>query len=70
MTIYILTYNDGEDHRFYLPTKKAALQFIADEKVRFPTTHDITDVEIIELKGANTKAGIADLLNAEVGTGY
>ena len=69
MTIYILTYNDGEDHRFYLPTKKAALQYLADEKARFPT-FEITDVEIIELKGASTKAGIAELLNSEVGTGF
>jgi len=68
--IYVLTYFDYEENLYYFPTKKAAKEFLAGEKKRFPTTNAITDVKISELEFDLTKVGIAELLNDEVGTGY
>tara|TARA_R100001244_G_C5103350_1_gene119371 strand:+ start:382 stop:606 length:225 start_codon:yes stop_codon:yes gene_type:complete len=71
--IYILRYTEFENPEpifFYFPTKKAALEFIASERARSGMANAITDIEIDGFEIDTSKAGLADLLNSEVGTGF
>jgi len=69
MKIYILNYTDfcNDDVHYYLQTKKAALEFVAKEKLR---GCNISNLEITEFVIEANKAGLCDALNSEVGTGY
>jgi hypothetical protein len=77
MKIYILNYteviaeiNDADEiGPFYMPTKKAALAAITEEKKRFPE-NKFRNIQITELEIEANKAGLCDALNREVGTGY
>ena len=72
MTIYILSYTDycNDNVCIYFPTKKEALEHVAWEKARFPTSHGITNVEVSPWELGKGKAAIAAALNDVEGNGH
>tara|TARA_R110002020_G_scaffold104158_3_gene243819 strand:- start:155 stop:370 length:216 start_codon:yes stop_codon:yes gene_type:complete len=71
MTLYTLYFKlwENEEKLYYMPTKKAALEYLNLQKKCFGKS-EITDISINSFTFQPTKKDVASLLNSEVGTGY
>ena len=72
MKLYTLAYKvfNQEDHLYYMPTKKDAIEYLKEQRSRYSGAFDITEVEIDSFEVKPTKKNLAHLLNMHVGTGW